>query len=115
MMDNKIHSLLSSPEVISEGNHKQPFAQRSTWICHNAHNAARLEHAIQDSKDSAARLKAQRTEQKKTLQELHALTPHVDPPMVNETGPMNTQDISSILMALSNFMELEPSTFDCAD
>ena len=108
MVDNEIHSLLpSSPEVISEGDHNQPFAQRSTQIHHNAHNAARLECAIQDSNDSATHLKAQRTERKKTLKELHASTPHVDPPMVNETGPMNTQDISPILMELS--------IFDCAD
>jgi hypothetical protein len=63
----------------------------------------RLEHAIQDSKDSAACLKAHREEHNQTLQDLHVSTPPISPDNTAGIAPHNTD---SILAALTKSMEL---------
>ena len=123
LMDDQTTPVTQSfPNVVFEDNLNIPPRPdgssicRSTQIHHNNPNTpTRLECAVQDSKDSAAHLKAHKEEWKKTLQDLHVSAPPLNPSIVDKATQMALHDTNSFFAALAKFIELNTSTFECTD
>ena len=103
--------------------------QRSAQVPISTNTPWRLEQAIQASRESAARIRQHKEERRKALEDLHA-TPITHQPQSQATSTLDqvpqepnpnksdvtdTGQIETILAAIMEFAELDPSSLEAED